>query len=118
QGELAGLLAIRNYHHSRGEQQRNICLIPSSAHGTNAASAVLAGMRVIVVACDDDGNVDLTDLRQKVVNAGDELAALMLTCPSTHGVYEPDGRELCQAVDDGGGQVYIDGANLNALVGL
>ncbi|MGB3413682.1 MAG: aminomethyl-transferring glycine dehydrogenase [Microbacteriaceae bacterium] len=118
QGELAGLLAIRNYHHSRGEIQRTICLIPSSAHGTNAASAVLAGMRVIVTACDESGNVDLADLREKIVAAGDELAALMITYPSTHGVYEPDVREICQAVHDAGGQVYIDGANLNALLGL
>ncbi|MDP4332370.1 aminomethyl-transferring glycine dehydrogenase [Curtobacterium sp. A7_M15] len=117
QGELAGLLAIRGYHRSRGDESRTVCLIPSSAHGTNAASAVLAGMRVVVVACDENGNVDLDDLRAKTVQHGGELAALMITYPSTHGVYEHDIREICAAVHDAGGQVYVDGANLNALLG-
>jgi glycine dehydrogenase len=117
QGELAGLLAIRGYHRSRGEDGRVVCLIPSSAHGTNAASAVLAGMKVVVVACDDLGNVDLADLRAKVAEHADDLAALMVTYPSTHGVYEHDIRDITTAVHDAGGQVYIDGANLNALLG-
>lgn len=118
QGEYAGLLAIHDYHASRGEPHRNICLIPSSAHGTNAASAALAGMRVVVVACHDNGDVDLDDLRAKVNQHGDELSTLMITYPSTHGVYEHDIAEICAAVHDAGGQVYVDGANLNALVGL
>lgn len=118
QGELAGLLAIRGYHHSRGDLARDVCLIPSSAHGTNAASAVLAGMRVVVVACDDAGNVDLDDLRAKIATHADALAALMITYPSTHGVYEQDVVELCRAVHEAGGQVYVDGANMNALVGF
>jgi glycine dehydrogenase len=118
QGELAGLLAIRGYHRSRGEADRNVCLIPSSAHGTNAASAVMAGMQVVVVACDDDGNVDLDDLRVKVSQAGPRLAAIMVTYPSTHGVFEASIGALCALVHDAGGQVYVDGANLNALVGL
>jgi len=118
QGEYAGLLAIRAYHRSRGDAQRTVCLIPSSAHGTNAASAVMAGMRVVVVACDDDGNVDLADLRRRVDDAGDELAAIMVTYPSTHGVFEVGITELCDIVHAAGGQVYVDGANLNALVGL
>ncbi|MFT3854281.1 MAG: aminomethyl-transferring glycine dehydrogenase [Ilumatobacteraceae bacterium] len=118
QGELAGLLAIRAYHRSRGDERRTVCLIPSSAHGTNAASAVMAGMRVVVVACDAAGNVDLDDLRAKADAAGDELAAIMVTYPSTHGVFEPGIGELCAIVHDHGGQVYVDGANLNALVGL
>ena len=118
QGEFAGLLAIRGYHHSRGDQQRDICLIPSSAHGTNAASAVMAGMRVVVVACDEAGNVDVADLRAKVDKHADRLAAIMLTYPSTHGVFEVDIQEICGAVHDAGGQVYVDGANLNAMVGL
>ena len=117
QGELAGLLAIRGYHRSRGDLERTVCLIPSSAHGTNAASAVLAGMRVVVVNCDDLGNVDLDDLKLKVALHADELAALMITYPSTHGVYEHDVRAICDAVHDAGGQVYVDGANLNALLG-
>ncbi|WP_454296395.1 aminomethyl-transferring glycine dehydrogenase [Salana multivorans] len=117
QGELAGLLAIRAYHRSRGEDGRVVCLIPSSAHGTNAASAVLAGMRVVVVACDAAGNVDVADLRAKVAEHADSLAALMITYPSTHGVYEAAVREIADAVHEAGGQVYIDGANLNALVG-
>ena len=118
QGEYAGLLAIHDYHASRGEPQRDVCLIPSSAHGTNAASAALAGMRVVVVACRDNGDVDLDDLRAKVAEHGNRLAALMITYPSTHGVYEHDIAEICAAVHDAGGQVYVDGANLNALVGL
>ncbi|OCB35991.1 glycine dehydrogenase (aminomethyl-transferring) [Mycobacterium malmoense] len=118
QGEYAGLLAIHDYHASRGEPHRNICLIPSSAHGTNAASAALAGMRVVVVGCHENGDVDLDDLRAKVAQHGDELSTLMITYPSTHGVYEHDIAEICAAVHDAGGQVYVDGANLNALVGL
>jgi glycine dehydrogenase len=118
QGELAGLLAIRGYHRSRGDEHRTVCLIPSSAHGTNAASAVMAGMRVVVVACDDDGNVDMADLAAKIERHADALAAIMVTYPSTHGVYETSIAELCAAVHDAGGQVYVDGANLNALVGF
>jgi glycine dehydrogenase len=118
QGELAGLLAIRGYHRSRGEKDRNVCLIPSSAHGTNAASAVMAGMKVVVVACDSAGNVDLDDLRAKIEAHGPSLAAIMVTYPSTHGVYESGIAELCGLVHDAGGQVYVDGANLNALVGF
>ncbi|MFL0566183.1 aminomethyl-transferring glycine dehydrogenase [Microbacterium sp. 179-I 1D1 NHS] len=118
QGELAGLLAIRGYHHSRGDLHRDVCLIPSSAHGTNAASAVLAGMRVVVVACDEAGNVDLEDLRAKVAAHADNLAALMITYPSTHGVYEHDVMDITGAVHEAGGQVYVDGANLNALLGF
>ena len=117
QGELAGLLAIRGYHRSRGDEQRNVCLIPQSAHGTNAASAVLAGMRVVVVATDQNGNVDLGDLRAKIEAHRDELSALMITYPSTHGVYEHDVLEITSAVHEAGGQVYVDGANLNALLG-
>ncbi|MDJ1113466.1 aminomethyl-transferring glycine dehydrogenase [Microbacterium sp. LX3-4] len=118
QGELAGLLAIRGYHQSRGDVHREVCLIPSSAHGTNAASAVLAGMRVVVVACDEAGNVDLDDLRAKVETHADNLAALMITYPSTHGVYEQDVVDITAAVHAAGGQVYVDGANLNALLGF
>ncbi|MGD9702684.1 MAG: aminomethyl-transferring glycine dehydrogenase [Acidimicrobiia bacterium] len=118
QGEFSGLLAIRAYHRSRGDDQRTVCLIPSSAHGTNAASAVMAGLRVVVVACDQQGNVDVADLRAKADAAGDRLAALMITYPSTHGVFEEAIQEICAIVHDHGGQVYVDGANLNALVGL
>ncbi len=118
QGELAGLLAIREYHRSRGDEGRDVCLIPSSAHGTNAASAVMAGMRVVVVACDDSGNVDVGDLRTKLDEHAADVAALMITYPSTHGVFEEAVGEICAAVHDAGGQVYIDGANLNAMVGL
>ncbi len=118
QGELAGLLAIRGYHLSRGETGRTVCLIPSSAHGTNAASAVLAGMRVVVVACDELGNVDLDDLRAKIAEHAESIAALMITYPSTHGVYEHEVGAICKAVHDAGGQVYVDGANLNALLGF
>jgi glycine dehydrogenase len=118
QGEFAGLLAIRNYHDSRGDHARNICLIPSSAHGTNAASAVMAGMKVIVVDCDDHGNVSVDDIKAKIAEYGDSLAALMITYPSTHGVFETAVSEICALVHDAGGQVYVDGANLNALVGV
>jgi glycine dehydrogenase len=118
QGEYAGLLAIRAYHASRGETGRTVCLIPSSAHGTNPASAQMVGMQVVVVACDDRGNVDLKDLRAKAAQHATTLGAIMLTYPSTHGVFEPEVREVCAIVHAAGGQVYIDGANLNALVGL
>jgi glycine dehydrogenase len=118
QGELAGLLAIRAYHRANGHGERTVCLIPSSAHGTNAASAVMAGLKVVVVACDAAGNVDLDDLRAKVDEHRDDLAAIMVTYPSTHGVFEQDITELCGLVHDAGGQVYVDGANLNALVGV
>ena len=117
QGEFAGLLAIRNYHDSRGDSDRNICLIPSSAHGTNAASAVMAGMKVVVIECDEAGNVSVSDLRAKIAEHGSTLAALMVTYPSTHGVFESAISEICGLVHDAGGQVYVDGANLNALVG-
>jgi glycine dehydrogenase len=117
QGEYAGLLAIRMYHNSRGDQQRDICLIPSSAHGTNPASAVLAGMKIEVVKCDNQGNVELDDLRNKAQKHAERLAALMITYPSTHGVFEEHVREICAVVHEHGGQVYLDGANLNALVG-
>ena len=118
QGEYAGLLAIQAYHAERGQPDRDVCLIPSSAHGTNAASAALVGMRVVVVACRANGDVDLDDLRAKVTEHADRLSALMITYPSTHGVYEHDIADICAAVHDVGGQVYVDGANLNALVGL
>lgn len=118
QGELAGLLAIRAYHRSRSDIDRTICLIPSSAHGTNAASAVMAGMTVVVVACDERGNVDLDDLRSKCELAKDKLAALMITYPSTHGVFEQKVTDICEMIHSYGGQVYVDGANLNALVGI
>jgi glycine dehydrogenase len=118
QGELAGLLAIRAYHAQRGDGDRTVCLIPSSAHGTNAASAVMAGMRVVVVACDDDGNVDFDDLKAKAHEHAADLAALMVTYPSTHGVFEAHIGDVCDVVHECGGQVYLDGANLTALVGL
>ena len=118
QGELAGLLAIRAYHRSRNDKHRTICLIPSSAHGTNAASAVMAGMTVVVVACDERGNVDLDDLLSKCELAKDKLAALMITYPSTHGVFEQKVTDICEMIHSYGGQVYVDGANLNALVGI
>ena len=118
QGEFAGLLAIRNYHDSRGDSQRTICLIPSSAHGTNAASAVMAGMQVVVVECDEHGNVSISDLEEKISLHAKNLAAIMVTYPSTHGVFESAITQLCGLVHDAGGQVYVDGANLNALVGL
>lgn len=118
QGEYAGLLTIRAYHKARGEGHRNICLIPSSAHGTNPASAVMAGMEVVVVACDENGNVDLSDLRDKAKAHKEKLAALMVTYPSTHGVFEEEIREICRIIHEHGGQVYMDGANFNALVGI
>ncbi|MBF4555856.1 glycine dehydrogenase (aminomethyl-transferring) [Pseudomonas sp. p50] len=118
QGEYAGLLAIRKYHESRHEGARDICLIPSSAHGTNPASAQMAGMRVVIVECDQAGNIDLDDLKDKAATAGDKLACLMATYPSTHGVYEEGISEICEVVHSQGGQVYMDGANLNAQVGL
>ena len=117
-GEFAGLVTIRNYHAQRGEGHRDICLIPSSAHGTNPASAHMAGLQVVVVACDSQGNVDLTDLHTKAVQNKGRIAALMLTYPSTHGVFEPAVKQVCAAVHGEGGQVYFDGANLNALAGL
>ncbi len=118
QGELAGLLAIRAYHRGNGQEQRTVCLIPQSAHGTNAASAVMAGMKVVVVATGPGGDIDMGDLKEKIVTHGEHLAAIMVTYPSTHGVYEDTITELCGLVHDAGGQVYVDGANLNALVGL
>ena len=118
QGEFAGLLAIRNYLDSRNEHHRNICLIPSSAHGTNAASAVMAGMQVVVIACDEQGNVSVADLKEKIAQYKESLAALMVTYPSTHGVFEEAITQICGLIHDAGGQVYVDGANLNALVGL
>ena len=118
QGEFAGLLAIRNYLDNRGEQHRNICLIPSSAHGTNAASAVMAGMKVVVIECDELGNVSIADIKAKIEQYQDQLAALMVTYPSTHGVFEEAISDICQLIHEAGGQVYVDGANLNALVGL
>ncbi len=118
QGEFAGLLAIRAYHRSRGDVERDVCLIPSSAHGTNAASAVMAGMRVVVTQCDEHGNVDVGHLRARIAEHGAHLAALMITYPSTHGVFETTVGEICALVHEAGGQVYVDGANLNALVGL
>ncbi|MBO0653657.1 aminomethyl-transferring glycine dehydrogenase [Streptomyces triculaminicus] len=118
QGELAGLLAVRAYHRANGDEQRTVCLIPSSAHGTNAASAVMAGMKVVVVKTADDGEVDVEDLRAKIEQHRDELSVLMITYPSTHGVFEEHVADICAAVHDAGGQVYVDGANLNALVGL
>lgn len=118
QGEYAGLLAIARWHESRGESHRNVCLIPSSAHGTNPASAVLAGMRVVIVQCDDQGNVDVADLEKRAQEHSQDLAALMITYPSTHGVFEEEIKRICQIVHDNGGQVYMDGANFNAMVGL
>ncbi|HVN50095.1 MAG TPA: aminomethyl-transferring glycine dehydrogenase subunit GcvPB, partial [Acidimicrobiales bacterium] len=118
QGEFAGLLAIQAYHADRGDAHRDLCLIPASAHGTNAASAAMAGLDVVVVACDDHGNVDVDDLRAKVAEHADRLSCLMVTYPSTHGVFETAITEICEVVHQGGGQVYLDGANLNALVGL
>jgi glycine dehydrogenase len=118
QGEFAGLLAIRNYHDSRGDQNRTICLIPSSAHGTNAASAVMAGMKVIVIECDEHGNVSVADIKAKIAEHQANLAALMITYPSTHGVFESAVSDICALIHEAGGQVYVDGANLNALVGV
>nr|WP_245594626.1 aminomethyl-transferring glycine dehydrogenase [Actinospica robiniae] len=118
QGEFAGLMAVRAYHRANGQGQRDVCLIPSSAHGTNAASAVMAGMRVVVVACRANGDVDVDDLREKIAKHRDQLSVLMVTYPSTHGVFEEQITDVCAAVHEAGGQVYVDGANLNALVGL
>ncbi len=118
QGEYAGLLVIRQYHQSRGQGTRDVCLIPSSAHGTNPASAAMAGYKVVVVACDDRGNVDLGDLAKKAEQHRDHLAALMVTYPSTHGVFEQEIKKICSIVHEHGGQVYMDGANMNAQVGL
>jgi glycine dehydrogenase len=118
QGEYTGLLTICHYHRARGEAQRDVCLIPSSAHGTNPASAVMAGLTVVVVGCDAKGNVDLADLEAKIGQHGERLAALMITYPSTHGVFEESIRDICAAVHAAGGQVYLDGANFNALVGI
>ena len=118
QGEYAGLLAIKRYHESRGDQQRDVCLIPSSAHGTNPASAALAGLKVVIVECDSDGNVDMADLAAKAERHREDLAAIMVTYPSTHGVFEESIVELCGIIHKNGGQVYVDGANLNALVGI
>jgi glycine dehydrogenase len=118
QGEFAGLLAIRNYHDSRGDQNRTICLIPSSAHGTNAASAVMAGMKVVVIECDESGNVSVADIKAKIAEHQANLAALMITYPSTHGVFESAVSDICALIHEAGGQVYVDGANLNALVGV
>ena len=118
QGEYAGLLAIRRWHEHNGDTNRRICLVPSSAHGTNAASAVLAGLDVVVVACDDQGNIDIADLTRNIETHGADLAALMITYPSTHGVYEETVQQVCAMIHEAGGQVYTDGANLNALVGV
>ena len=117
QGEFAGLLAIMRYHESRGQSHRRVCLIPQSAHGTNPASAAMAGMQVVVVKCDALGNVDLDDLKEKIAAHQDNIAAIMVTYPSTHGVFEENIAELCRLIHEAGGQVYVDGANLNALVG-
>jgi glycine dehydrogenase len=118
QGEFAGLLAIHSYHQSRGDFERNICLIPSSAHGTNPASAVMAGMQVVIVKCDTAGNIDLQDLKTKVAKHQEKLSAIMVTYPSTHGVFEVEIKQVCEIIHNSGGQVYLDGANLNAMVGI
>jgi glycine dehydrogenase len=118
QGEFAGLMAIRAYHQSRGDSHRVVCIIPESAHGTNAASAVMCGMLVVVVKCDDKGDVDLSDLGQRIDEHRERLAAVMITYPSTHGVFEVGVRQICEMVHEAGGQVYVDGANMNALVGV
>ena len=111
-------MVIREYHLSRGDVQRNVVLIPASAHGTNPASAVMAGMKVVVVACDDMGNISIDDLKAKIAANLNHLSALMITYPSTHGVYEEGVREMCRLIHDAGGQVYMDGANMNAQVGI
>src|SRR5690606_9825213 len=118
QGEFTGLLVIRAYHESRGDAQRDVCLIPQSAHGTNPASAAMAGLRVVVVKSDENGNIDVEDLRKRAEEHRDTLAALMVTYPSTHGIFEESIREICEIVHEYGGQVYLDGANMNAMVGL
>ncbi len=118
QGEYAGLVAIRRYHASRGQAHRDVCLIPKSAHGTNPATAQMCGLEVVVVACDDNGNIEVSDLKARIEQYQDRLAALMITYPSTHGVFEEAVKEICALVHAAGGQVYMDGANLNAQVGL
>ncbi|HAQ68992.1 MAG TPA: glycine dehydrogenase (aminomethyl-transferring), partial [Gammaproteobacteria bacterium] len=118
QGEFSGLLAIHSYHESRGDFDRNICLIPSSAHGTNPASAVMAGMKVVIVKCDESGNIDINDLKAKAEKHADKLSAIMVTYPSTHGVFEVEIKQVCDIIHNHGGQVYLDGANLNAMVGI
>ena len=118
QGEYAGLLVIKQYLESRGESNRNVCLIPQSAHGTNPASAVMAGMEVVGVGCDPDGNIDLEDLKKNIAESSSRLAALMITYPSTHGVFEEQVKTICSLVHQAGGQVYLDGANMNAQVGI
>ncbi len=118
QGEYAGLLAIQEYHKNRGDHNRNVCLIPTSAHGTNPASAVMAGMKIVPVNCDDDGNIDMKDLEKKAIMNTFELSCIMVTYPSTHGVFEPTIKDICRIVHENGGQVYLDGANMNAQVGL
>src|SRR5690606_28616037 len=118
QGEYAGLMTIRAFHNSRGDSHRNVALIPSSAHGTNPASAVMAGMEVVVTKCDERGNIDMDDLRARAEQFSDRLACLMVTYPSTHGVFEESIREICEVIHQHGGQVYMDGANMNAQVGL
>ena len=118
QGEYAGLLAIQEYHKSRGEASRNVCLIPESAHGTNPASAVMAGMKIVSIKCDDNGNIDLKDLEKHAIMNTFELSCIMITYPSTHGVFESTIKDICRIVHENGGQVYLDGANLNAQVGL
>ena len=118
QGEYAGLLAIQEYHRSRGDDKRNVCLIPTSAHGTNPASAVMAGMKIVSIKCDEDGNIDLKDLEKKAIMNTFELSALMITYPSTHGVFETTIKDICRIIHENGGQVYLDGANLNAQVCL
>ena len=118
QGEYAGLMTIRAFHKANNQQERDICLIPSSAHGTNPASAIMAGMKVVVVECDDQGNIDEVDFEKKATEHRDNLSAIMITYPSTHGVFEPSIKQLCGIAHDNGGQVYMDGAHLNALVGL
>ena len=118
QGEYAGLIAIRKYHESRGDAHRNVCLIPSSAHGTNPASAQMASMKIVVVNCDKNGNVDMADLKAKAEEVSENLSCIMITYPSTHGVYEETIREICDIIHQHGGQVYMDGANMNAQVGV
>ena len=118
QGEFAGLMVIKKFHENNGDKNRNVCLIPSSAHGTNPASAQMVGMKVVVIKCDEHGNVDIKDLKEKAKTHSENLAALMVTYPSTHGVFEEQISEICELIHDNGGQVYMDGANLNALVGI
>ena len=118
QGEYAGLMVIRAYHESRGDHHRTIALIPQSAHGTNPASAVMAGMKVVIVKCDERGNIDVADLRAKAEQHSNDLSSLMVTYPSTHGVFEESIQEICAIIHEHGGQVYMDGANMNAQVGL